>query len=85
MVFAQLYTLWVLAQNPPKSDFPGRELHLPSLLLSHPGACEGLGAEAPGDSQCSPVVQDETCRASDRQGDAQGSLGAVAFGQMRLS
>lgn len=59
VVFAQLCTLWVLAQNPPIRDFPGRELHLPSFLLSHPGACQGLAEEAPGDSHSFPLVQDE--------------------------
>lgn len=79
MVFAQLCTFSVLAQNSPVKDFTGRELHLPSILLSHPGACQGLGEEAPGDSHCFPVVQDETLQGKWQEGRCSGNLGAVLW------
>lgn len=91
LVFAQLCTLWVLAQSVPVRDFPGRELHLPSLLLSHPGACQGLDEEAPGDSHCFPVAQDETLQGRWHAGRCSGECGScpvtleVKWGSLKSS
>lgn len=76
LLFAQLCTLWVLAQNPPLR-FSWQELNCPPSSIT-PGACQGL-AEQAGGSQCCPVGQDGAGQGRWQAGDAQGT-GSCAFG-----